>query len=222
MRKAGRAGWVMVAVLLSPFAAFAQDTGAGIKAVEYRKWDLDGSVGLLTTSNRDFAGHAYFENETRTAWRVDAGRYLTKHVKAGIGITKSGARTLYSSEAAPDLPRGSYTHIERVIRPTVLSAGATYQFLENVFAHPYVTAGADWIWQAEQRTESLYTSNQRTPTYTTIREDRRTSVLARPIVAAGFKSYFNEQVFMRSEVHTAFGLPGVSSVNLRIGAGVDF
>jgi hypothetical protein len=48
------------------------------------------------------------------------------------------------------------------------------------------------------------------------------SVAARPVVAAGYKSYFNERTFMRTELQTSFGRGGGPHPALRIGFGFDF
>jgi hypothetical protein len=50
----------------------------------------------------------------------------------------------------------------------------------------------------------------------------RDATLLRPVAAAGFKTYFNERVFVRPEVNLAFGQPGTTQVNLRLDLGVDF
>jgi hypothetical protein len=47
-------------------------------------------------------------------------------------------------------------------------------------------------------------------------------VLLRPVVAAGFKSYLNDWVFVRPEGNLAFKRSGTTQFNLRLDFGVDF
>jgi hypothetical protein len=44
----------------------------------------------------------------------------------------------------------------------------------------------------------------------------------RPVVAAGYKSYFNEHAFMRTELQTSFGADATLHPAIRIGFGFDF
>jgi len=44
----------------------------------------------------------------------------------------------------------------------------------------------------------------------------------RPVAAAGFKSYLNEHVFVRTEGSTMFGPDGSPYLALRLGVGFDF
>jgi hypothetical protein len=53
-------------------------------------------------------------------------------------------------------------------------------------------------------------------------DERTTTVFARPFIAGGWKSYFNERVFIRSEVLVAMRRDGFSHATMRIGAGFDF
>ena len=52
--------------------------------------------------------------------------------------------------------------------------------------------------------------------------DDETSILPRPFAAIGCKSYFNDRVFVRSELLTAVGPAGYSHLTIRVGVGVDF
>jgi len=201
---------------MSPCAALAQ-------TVELPKWDLSSSFGILD------AGHSEadpFSTDETAAWNLDFGRYLTPHIKLDGGLQLTGSQTV-GRRTAPiaGLPR-EFQYFEwalATVRPTIVSGAFTYQFRDNEFSHPYLSAGVRTIWQAEHIFRAAQTIRPRGVDIAIPGVDERTtSVIARPFVAVGCKSYFNSRVFMRPEVLVAFGPSGYSHSIWRIGAGVDF
>ena len=189
-------------------------------AQEFRKWDVGGSAGMLIASNREFGG-SIDQHDPIWVWSIDVGRYFTAHLKADVGLMLTGSHTY----AITDLPPQGGCCPQRIARPASLSGAATYQFFENVFAHPYLSAGVRLTWLAEHRTV-FFPGQQTDPSnlslvYNPVTDEQDTLLQLRPFVAAGFKSYFNERTFIRSEVLTAVGPHGFSYV-LRLGAGIDF
>ena len=197
----------------------AQKAGAASEQGEFRKWDFGGGAGLLVSSRREFGGSpsSYNKNDTEFEWNLDVGRYLTTHIKIDAGLMRSPDRWSYDY-VAPFA--GTYTYRNRRDQPTSFSGGVTYQFLENVFAHPYVSAGIRVTWISESVRTVTYNSTNYTSTSTTT--GQRTFVQARPFVAAGYKSYFNERVYMRSEILAAAGPHGFAHSTIRTGVGIDF
>jgi hypothetical protein len=53
-------------------------------------------------------------------------------------------------------------------------------------------------------------------------DDRTTTVLGRPFVAGGFKSYISRKAFVRSEARAAFSSAGTRQLSITAGIGVDF
>jgi hypothetical protein len=201
---------------ISPCAALAQ-------TVEIPKWDFNSSFGILDAGHRD---EDPFSDDETVAWNLDVGRYLTPHLKleGGLLLTRSqtvGRRTAPIVGVPPE-----FTYFEwalTTVRPTMVSGAFTYQFRDNEFVHPYLSAGVRTIWQAEHTVRVAQTVRLRGVDYSIPAFDARTtSVIARPFVAVGCKSYFNSRVFMRPEVLVAFGRSGYSHSTWRIGAGVDF
>ena len=201
---------------ISPCAALAQP-------VELPKWDFSSGFGILD------AGHGEedpFSNDETVAWNLDIGRYLTPHLKldGGLMVTGSqtvGRRTRPIAGLPPELQYFDWALT--TVHPTSVSAAFTYQFRDNEFLHPYLSAGVRTIWQAEHTVRVAQTPRIRGVDYAIPGVDERgTSVIARPFVALGCKSYFNSRAFMRPEVLVAFGPSGYSHSTWRIGAGVDF
>jgi hypothetical protein len=223
-----RASHILSAVFLTfacSFGARAQPSANPSTPVGYPTWDAGASWGLLFTNYRDLKA---FDNgdPAANALNVDVGRYFTTHLKADVGVMWSPSHFADVRVVPIDgLPR-EYYYLEwasLTIRPTSLSTALTYQFRDNELMHPYVSAGVRTIWQA------LHT--ERPATRVTLRgvpyaipavDERETVVIARPFVAAGCKSYFNQRVFVRSELLVALGPDVYSHTTLRVGAGVDF
>ena len=183
--------------------------------VEFRKWDLGTTVGILGASKRDFGRPESYDNGPSLTVNLDAGRYLTTHLKADAGLMWTNSRSYYETTT------GQPGYTIRTVRPTTLSGAITYQFFENVFAHPYLTTGVRVTTLPEHRETYLFENNN----YGSRRLDtsvNQTSLEVRPFAGFGFKSYFNERWFMRSELLFAWDSHGVSHGTGRIGFGVDF
>jgi len=201
---------------ISPCAALAQP-------VELPKWDLSSSFGILDAGHRE--ADPFSDDET-VAWNLDFGRYLTPHLKLDGGLMLTQSQTVGRRTAAiPALPP-EFQFFEwalTTVHPTSVSSAFTYQFRDNELLHPYLSAGVRTIWQVEHTVRVAQTIRLRGVDYAIPGvDDRRTSVIARPFVALGCKSYFNSRAFMRPEVLVAFGPSGYSHSTWRIGAGVDF
>ena len=201
---------------ISPGTALAQ-------TVELPKWDFSSSFGILDSGHRD--EDPFSEDET-VAWNLDLGRYLTPHLKldGGLMLTRSQTVARRASPIAGLPPEfGSFDWALTTIHPISVSGAFTYQFRDNEFLHPYLSAGVRTTWQAEHLVRVAQTIRFRGVEYAIPGlDERRSSVMARPFVAVGCKSYFNSRVFMRPEVLVAFGPSGYSHSTWRIGAGVDF
>lgn len=87
----------------------------------------------------------------------------------------------------------------------IVSPRATYQSRENVFAHPYVSTGIRLPVLREHRIGdgTAYRGNEDSLCRQWTNVLRR---WGRPFVAGGFKSYFNERIFVRTEIYAAAGV----------------
>lgn len=219
------------ALLVLGTALAAQAQVVDRAGVPYRRWDVHGAFGLHLTDTRD-AGHVDRtdrDDDLNGTGIVgfDVGRYWNSHLKTEVGLQLRPDWSAYGSEPVR-LPSGQMVNgwYETRIALTQFSGGVTWQFLENTFAHPYVTAGA--------RVGVASTDRQRQLTawvYDGVRSiqvqvppDRAQSVhvIVRPYAAFGFKSYFNERAFVRPEISTAANGDGLSQATFRLGFGVDF
>ena len=230
MKQAAHGLLLLFVALLCPVDAMAQPPIDVSPSVAFPKWDTSATWGVGYSNNHDVG--AFQDNgEGFSVWTLDVGRYLTRHLKgeASLMLARSqfgGSRRFPTTDlpaaAVPTdvfLAEIAYT----TVRPTSLAGTVTYQFRDNEFTHPYVSAGVRTIWQARHMTRDEETIRVRGFTYRIPAIDERTtSVGFRPFVAFGCKSYFNRSVFMRSEVLVALGPSGYSHSTLRLGTGADF
>jgi hypothetical protein len=205
-------GAVLCAALLAlslPAEAIAQTASAG-DSQPFRKWDIGGGLNIRFGDNQDAVVPV-------GAWTADVGRYWTPHLKTSVAVMTTRHETSGGSGAFdPGAFTGSYTEI--ITRPAGFGASVAYQFLDNEFVHPYVTAGA--------RMATTFTSTDvysTRPPYGRVTTTTPSRLEARPVVGGGFKSYFaNGRAFMRSELTMSIAPHGATNAILLIGAGVDF
>lgn len=195
----------------------------------YRRWDV--AVGGAIHFDRDVA--SYPADLYGSDWgggaavQVDAGRYWNSHLKTEVSFAALTGRSEYQSHQIP-IPGGvASAPLNTEVARKQVAAAVTYQFLDNVYAHPYVSAGVRASFHDRHTVRFPFAylpfvgtgvSTIPIPPF----ESRDREVLTRPYVAAGFKSYFNERSFIRSELSTAYADSGISQWTLRLGFGVDF
>ncbi len=216
----------LVAVLAIGWSApaFAQQTSSTTEKLKFPKWDAGGGLGLLMAGDGKLGGQegsgCYCGGENfALAENIDFGRYFTQHLKVDGGVMWTNERYFYSNNFTYLQPF-PLTSTSRSVKPTTFSAAFTYQFLENVFAHPYVSAGVQVTSFSEESQTFTYNSNFSTPPIRSSSSRNYTEV--RPFVAAGYKSYFNSRVYLRSEIMAAFDSDGFSHSTARLSVGFDF
>jgi hypothetical protein len=105
-----------------------------------------------------------------------------------------------------------------VTGPAAFSGTLGYQFLDNVFVHPYVVGGVRMA-SASNATRTWLS----VPPYSASVQAQPSRLLARPLLGGGFKSYFgNGRAFMRSELLMTIDPHGSPHAVLQLGSGVDF
>jgi hypothetical protein len=207
-------------LIASGGAAFAQENVP--QAIEYRKWDIGTTVGFLAASGRHFSRAAGSYDNSNPSWsfNLDAGRFITNHVKIDTGVMWSGTHSFYQTTFSATPPNRSTGYTLRSIHPTTFSGAVTYQFLENAFTHPYVSGGVRLTLLREDLETYSYSTNC-CPSGL-LDSANRTSLQARPFGAFGLKSYLSERWFVRSEIVVGFDTKGVSHGTGRVGVGIDF
>ena len=220
----------LAALLLCAVPALAQRIDR--QGVPYRVWDVDAGFGFHSMASTDASAgdtETYYADWTPSwATSFDAGYFWNHHLKTEIGLTLL-PRYYDTEREQVVLPGGlsGFTYVTSRVRQTQLTLAGTWQFLDNTFAHPYVSAGArvallDIDAQREPYATVITSSTpSRYFTIPTVTRDR-TDVRVRPFLAFGSKSYFSERSFVRPELVLGFNETGLSQLGGRLVFGLDF
>ena len=201
----GRIRWAVALLALTlPAQAQAQTPATTIEPLP--KWDVGGTLNIRFGQEDDAV-------IPLGAWTAEVGRYWTPHVKTSFAIATAGQTTSGGSTSNTSI--STYTII--VTQPAAFAVTASYQFFDNEFVHPYVSAGARLA--STSTTTDVYA---RSP-YGFLSSATTRQAQVRPVAGGGFKSYFaNGRAFMRSELLVSVDPNGSPHAILQIGAGVDF
>ena len=207
-----RLRWVLTLVTLClglPVEARAQQLDAALKQ-PYRPWDISGGVTVRFGERDDAVVPA-------GAWTAEVGRYWTGHLKTSVTVATAGQSNYRGFVYDPNASTNSSS--ESTTGPVALAASGTYQFFENDFVHPYVSAGARFA--SASTSTRVYSTRAPYQFLGTFNTPER--LQARPTIGGGFKSYFgNGRAFMRSELVMSIAPHGSPNTILLFGAGVDF
>lgn len=211
---------------LSAGAAGAQNappSNRSLVPATFPRWDAGGSIGFLAIKTSDTLT-TWADWEQKAEYRFDLGRYWTTHLKTDVAVSASHPWQDYESldVSVPGVPRGFlYQRVDRQLFN--VAPAVTWQFRENTFMHPYVSGGVRIGLLQEHRYNGNDTIRMGTISDTVPHVDeRRTVLLARPFVAAGFKSYLSRSVFVRTEGRAGFAQDGMRQLTGIIGIGADF
>lgn len=207
------AGLLILAASATPSAAqsAAVPPSRSITPAVFPRWDVSGSMGMLNVSSSAIGGSPWRTWDQKFEYRADLGRYWTTHLRTELSVGTSNGWD--ETEVTPLPPGGvpgpayGFTEVER--RLTTVAPAATWQFRENAFMHPYVSAGVKLGILQQRR---VWPSPGE-PT---------TSLVARPFLAGGFKSYVSRSVFVRTEGRVAVGSTGAQQISILAGIGFDF
>jgi len=157
---------------------------------------------------------------------VTAGYYWTDHLKTEIEAAWTTDGEI-SGSGVVVLPNGQSGWVYDTSRYTAsqFGVGQLWQFGRNATFHPWIGAGVDVVrveHELDRPAQFIYVSGQPAlsiPVAQSLLSARTTRVL--PFASAGFKAYFNERGFVRSDLKLRVR-DGMEQVVWKIGVGVDF
>jgi len=224
-----RAFVVCLAIAASVSLANAQSrplqTSRSLVPAAFPRWDASGSLGMLSISTGDTGGSPWRTWEQKLEYRADVGRYWTTHLRTELSVGSSNRWDEYEVTPFPAAgvaaPVYAYTDVER--RLTTVAPAVTWQFRENSFMHPYVSGGVTLgiLHEHRVRTPDAYRFGGQSGAIPPL-DERTTTLLARPFLAGGFKSYVSRSTFVRTETRVAAGPTGVRQLSMVAGIGFDF
>jgi hypothetical protein len=224
----GRGAWRPGLVLAALFVLIGTPT----RAVAQSSWDTAAFAGVFAVHSPVPDNESSYEDWFHTgAYGVSLGRHLTRHWKLELEAAGSGTarQSVFRYVALPGF-NGRYPlsgEAETTVR--WLSAAATYQFYDNEWVHPFLSAGVNA--QVQRRTtrffeQPFYPGDPRFPGQPPVfipeqRAGPESSVAWRPVIGGGVKVYVSPRAFLRAEARATLGsAPG--GVVFRGGFGIDF
>jgi hypothetical protein len=187
------------------------------------RWDIAGYTGWRSVENDEEFASSWDHWSDAAVLGVSTGYYWTSHLKAELDVAITTESDLFVQRALPTVTPPFYYQYGNYRRRTIsLSGGLAYQFGENAWFHPFVGGGVD----VRKDRSSLELQQQPClgapctpfwlPTETVV------SYETRPFVAGGFKWYFGERAFVRSDIRAIVSSDGAEAALWRIGIGADF
>ncbi len=219
-----RAATCCLLVLCCSPAAFAQ--AVIVSPSDPRTWDVTGSVGWFA-GNKSGIAEEWNDWYDTFATSLEVGRYWSPHFKTeGAAIfTTEGTVFGRQEPIAPGEGPPIFIPREHHFRVRAFTASATYQFFENTWVHPFVTAGVQFTEERERAfsPDVPFYGRDFTRIDIPIAPPRQATVFSvRPVVSAGAKFYVNERGFVRTDLGVAWHEGRVAQVVWRAGMGVDF
>jgi hypothetical protein len=191
-----------------------------------KRWDVTGSIGWLGGDKSEI-GEDWNDWYDTFATSLDLGRYWTPHLKteAGIIFTTEGLVFSHEERVFPGERSSIVIPREHHFRITGVTTSATYQFLENTWVHPFLTAGAQFTEERERSFSHDVPFFRRDLTRVDVAippPHQETVFSVRPFARGGAKFYVNERGFVRTDLAVAWNDGGIAQVSWRAGIGVDF
>lgn len=216
--RCGLAGAVLLFGTLTPARA---QSGSPVSRA-----DLSGYLSWLSVHTGDDEPYGGDDWHSSLFGAVGGGWYWTDYLKTELDFGAGTKATDFRARPLPIDGFPAYEFAELTFSRRVLGVSQQYQFFRNVWFHPHVAAGANIVWE---RTSTyiqpiiVYDDPMRggRVVLPERREGPRTEVRVVPFAATGFKAYFGQRAFFRSDLRLAIG-DGVEDVLVRFGFGVDF
>jgi hypothetical protein len=219
---------LLLVVALHPGTALGQGSSSPLARA-----DIAASIGSFSAKRADASEYDQWTHSL--AGTVGGGFYWTDHLKTEVDVASAGKAEAYGSEPAgiAESPLSSI-FLEHAYRSVAVCAGQSYQFRRNALFHPFVGAGVDIERRRHEierpaQSVAVYTRNPLNPQIITATRQismpalsrTETTVAVSPYAAAGFKAYFTERGFFRTDLKVSLG-SGVDRVTWRAGFGADF
>jgi hypothetical protein len=210
----------VIAIVFSSAAVFGQTAPSPLS-----RFDVAASIGSFSRNQAELSEWGEWANSLFRGF--SGGIYWTDNLKTELDIAWSGEGEAYGTEAV-QVSGVSFTqlYVEHRYRSFNISAGQVYQFRRNALFHPFVTGGVDIDrerHEIERPPQPVYFGPGPPPRTLALPAQIRTetNVRVRPFAATGFKAYFSERGFFRTELKMNF-TERVDQVVWKLGVGVDF
>ena len=210
---------IAFALALLPAATEAQTSARVVRG------DVSGLIGWLGVEEDSVEGYIGDDWHTSLFGTIGAGWHWTDHLKTEVDFGAGTQSTFYRARQVSFPGFTGYRSTQSSASQKTLGISQQYQFFRNAWFHPHVALGAQVTWaEITDRLDPLVIYSPQAPPRTVEQgrtEEPRTDVTVRPFVSGGFKAYFTQRGFFRTDLRFAFR-DGIDEVQLRIGFGADF
>ena len=225
-----RFAWIFVVLLTCGVAEARQSSAPAQTPAERPKWDFGLTAGLFEVrpddNNSIYGDEWFFEGR----YAASIGRYWTENLKTELEYAVSGEGTHYVQDyvllpGAPQPYPYSYEQFHRIHHTT---ARVVYQFFENTWVHPWVSAGV--VYEADRQHQFLparyqYTNDPRTSPPLVLTRETTTDPTTEHRVGASFgfgsKFYVSTNSYINTGVIVSRTKP-TTTIALVAGFGIDF
>src|SRR5687767_14811607 len=211
---------------LAGFLGSLEDPALAQTRAPLARADVTGIVALLGVENEVSAPYVSGNDWHSSLFGgAVAGWYWTDNLKAELDFGAGTESSVYRATPITVGGRSTYVSTQSRISQQTLGISQQYQFFRNVWFHPHVAIGAHVTWEDitdEISPVVIYESTSPPRVVAPARKSGpRTETTVRPFVGTGFKAYFNERGFFRTDVRFAFR-NGLDEAMVRAGFGIDF
>jgi Outer membrane protein beta-barrel domain len=215
---------VTVALSLARMAG-AETQTVSLVAPDMARWDASGSAGWFGRSERSPEAVRSETWVNAGSFAASLGYHWTPHLKFEAEAATSSTASFYTFESltTPDRSSPTFRSREHAVKTTSATGRVVYQFFENRWVHPFVTAGVE-VSRDRDRIETLIPPVAPSgPFSQPVTElETRSTTSARPVFGGGFKFYVAERAFIRTDTRFSFGRDGVANSSWGAGIGFDF
>jgi hypothetical protein len=213
-------------LFLAGFLAFSPESALAQARTPLARADVTGIVAVLGVDN-DVAAPYVGGDDWHSSFfgGVAGGWYWTDHLKTEVDFGAGTESQVYRATPIAIGTSTSYVTTQSRVSQQTLGISQQYQFFRNVWFHPHLAAGVHVSWENivdEISPVVVYSPTapprQVQPGRT---EGPRTETTVRPFIGTGFKAYFNERGFFRTDIRFAFR-DGLDEVLVRAGFGIYF
>ena len=188
------------------------------------RWEAAAQVGWFN-GRTPVSAFDWNQRYDTAALRGSAAYRWNRHLTSEVALLSTGEAATYAAEVtgSPGAPGTVYRSGQRHLRTDAFSAGVGFQFLENSWTQPCLTAGAE-VARESQRLEYPSQPFGGRPGGAQLPASSATSMnwQVRPFIGAGLKLYVSERAFVRTDLRSAFSPRGAAHVSWTAGVGVDF
>jgi hypothetical protein len=193
--------------------------------------DTAAYVGWFGANKSELNG---YDDWYKRVWHggLSSGYYWTEHLKTEVEFSATSRGEIYEIPTPADIATGvNPGPVGHEFSTRRLALGQHYQFFHNAFFHPTIGGGVALTWETTERefppvfARDPAVPGGPIPIFRQIEPARTegpdTRLRPMAFAATGFKAYFVERGFFRSDLHVMF-TDRVEDVTLRFGFGVDF